>query len=274
MEKSHTSIETVALLQGLGIEEKPAQIYLAALQIGRGTISELARAAGIERTNLYDHLGSLIETGLIKETRSGKRSLYLPADPANLKNLISARQAKLEALLPNLASQFQQYTNKSSVVYYQGHEGIINLYEDYYRILKNLPKGTHFLVFAQNSEALEVFPELPKYIARRLKLGNHESRGIFPLSEQPRNRVKIDQEDMKNRTRYNIKTTDFKKYLADKYMPTNTILIFGRYVVSIDWKTMFASLTENPGLADTWGRLFDFTWDHLPADKASSAVVK
>jgi len=267
VEKLHTQSEAIKLLNGLGVEPKPAKIYLAALEIGRGTISELARASGIERTNLYDHLGSLIEAGLIKESRSGKRSIYIPSDPANLRHLMGDRQAKLDTLLPFLASQFQQHTNKSSVVYYQGHEGVLNLYEDYFKILKDLPKGVQFLVFSRNSEATEVFPELPSFIERRLKLKNHVSRGIFPASQQIRPGQKVNREDMTVRTRFNLQTTDEKRYIADKYMPISTVLVFDRYVVMIDWKTMFGSLTENPGLADTWAKLFDFTWDHLPSVK-------
>lgn len=264
MKNIHNTDQTIQILTGLGLEPKQAQIYIAALEKGGGSISDLARAAGIERTNVYYHIGRLLELGLLNEARTGKRSRYIASDPATFKELLVERTKELEAALPHLSAQFQRHSTKSAATYFEGRDGIISLYEAYYRILKSMPPNAHFMVITRNVTAVDALPDyLPKFVARRMKLPI-KTRGIFPVSEKLSPKQKIDPNDLAQVLRHNINTTKEKKYMPDKYMPESTVLIFGKHVVMVDWKNMFGSLVENQVLADTWSKFFEFAWDNLP----------
>ena len=57
-------------LQSFGLGEKETTVYIALLEIGKGTVSQISRKAGINRTTGYDILSSLANKGLV--TISGK----------------------------------------------------------------------------------------------------------------------------------------------------------------------------------------------------------
>ena len=61
----HDLIKELPLtLQSLGFSEKEATVYVALLELGRGTVTEIARRAGINRTTGYDILDSLAGKGV------------------------------------------------------------------------------------------------------------------------------------------------------------------------------------------------------------------
>jgi len=84
-------MELKKALNQIGLEEKEAEVYLAALELGPATIQDIARKSEINRTTVYQMLKNLKSQGLISETTSGKRKLILAAEPANLKRILKQR---------------------------------------------------------------------------------------------------------------------------------------------------------------------------------------
>ena len=71
-------------LQNLGLTEKEARIYLAALELGPSTVQEIAKKTGLIRTTVYNQIKILSEKGLLSELQEGKKRLIISQDPDRL----------------------------------------------------------------------------------------------------------------------------------------------------------------------------------------------
>lgn len=117
-------------LQTFGFTKKEATTYLALLELGEGTLADLARKACIRRTTLYDVVQSLKDKGLASTIRSGGRLLYLAEDPRTLDDRLDEQRSALSAMLPELLSMANALPRKPKVRFYEGIEGIKEVYRD------------------------------------------------------------------------------------------------------------------------------------------------
>lgn len=84
------------LLQQLGFSEKEISIYLAILENGKITPSQVAEITKIKRTTVYAIAKELIGRGVITEDQSGTTSYLLALPPTDLVNSIQKEEAELE----------------------------------------------------------------------------------------------------------------------------------------------------------------------------------
>jgi sugar-specific transcriptional regulator TrmB len=100
-------------MQNLGLQENEAKVYLALLELGRGTVSEISRIAKLNRTTAYDILERLALYGLSNRV-AGKKKIYVAEPPHRLKQYLEnkkraaeRRLAELDGLLPGLVSLYK-----------------------------------------------------------------------------------------------------------------------------------------------------------------------
>jgi len=110
----------------LGFHETEAKFYLAALELGQASVRDVARKAGISRTNAYDVFSRLLEQGLVVQVGgSSSRMMLIAAEsPEQLLELLERRRRKLDAVLPELKSLHNRSLTKPRICFYQGLEGI------------------------------------------------------------------------------------------------------------------------------------------------------
>ena len=96
-------------LQQLGLSEREAQVYYAALRLGKSTVEQIAREAKIIRTTTYTQIDHLMHMGLMSSFTEGKKTYYIAEDPQNLTRIIDQRKKQiadseqlLTSLLPDL----------------------------------------------------------------------------------------------------------------------------------------------------------------------------
>lgn len=111
-------------LKSIGLEEKEAKIYLAALELGATNIHDLAQKSGIKRSTVYEMLKKLEPMGLITESIKGKRKLYVASDPEKLKRSIKEKEQLLNQILPELKILNNTGATKPKITYYEGREGL------------------------------------------------------------------------------------------------------------------------------------------------------
>jgi sugar-specific transcriptional regulator TrmB len=85
-------------LQQLGLNEKEARVYVAALEFGPTTIAKIAQKSGIKRTTIYEFLTDMSARGLIVASITGKRTLYSAIGPEGLNKLIDRQQEIMKEL--------------------------------------------------------------------------------------------------------------------------------------------------------------------------------
>jgi sugar-specific transcriptional regulator TrmB len=136
-------------LQDIGLAEKEAKVYLAALEIGRATADQLAKQAKIVRPTTYVQLESLMKKGLMSTYQEGKKTYFAPESPELLRRLLlkqkddlTAKERDLTSLLPDLLRQFEGAGERPVVRFFPGKEGITAVREE---LLKTKDKNTYVL---------------------------------------------------------------------------------------------------------------------------------
>ena len=88
-------------LQQFGLDEKEATIYLANLEVGLSSAKEIAQKANIQRTYFYDISEKLIQVGIIKQFKKGKKRMFLAVEP---EKIIEMQEEKSQQLRDSLRS--------------------------------------------------------------------------------------------------------------------------------------------------------------------------
>lgn len=114
------------VLMDIGLHETEVRFYLAALELGQAPIRDIARKAGISRTNAYDVFSRLLAQRLVNEIpQSTDRSMLIMAEsPERVLEIVEERRQKLAAVMPELLSLHNRAPAKPKVRYYQGPDGI------------------------------------------------------------------------------------------------------------------------------------------------------
>ncbi len=117
-------------LTALGIDDKQAAVYLAALELGTATVGEVAKKSGVKRTSVYNFLPEMKQLGLISEIKKGRTSLVVPSDPQVLIVRAQENLKNIKSAIPELMGLFSLPAHKPKVKFYEGVEGIKTAYQD------------------------------------------------------------------------------------------------------------------------------------------------
>ena len=112
------------------LSPKEAKVYIAALELGSGSVQGIAGKAQIERTNAYDSIKSLVEKRLMSITTEGKKNLYVAEPPESLGRIIDEKRTELKDLIPELRSIHRTSEIKPTIRFYPGVEGWKTVYAD------------------------------------------------------------------------------------------------------------------------------------------------
>jgi HTH-type transcriptional regulator, sugar sensing transcriptional regulator len=149
-------MEQAKILSNLGLSDKEARVYLAALESGELLHKALADKAGIKRPTLYyEVLPSLIDKGLITETIKGKRKYLVAQDIQPFLESKKNQLERAEQLVPQLRSLLATATIKPKLLLFEGVEGIKKVWFDHLMHAQPILE----LVGIEN-----IHPDLQKYI--------------------------------------------------------------------------------------------------------------
>lgn len=156
-------------LQEIGLNEKEARVYLAALELGQSTVQDISKKSQVNRATAYFVIEALMRHGLMSSVHKGKKQYFMAADPVKLleivgteKEIISKREASIKKILPQLESVNNKVSNKPIVRYYEGKEGILTMLDEYIEYAK----GTISMAYSVD-ELNKVFSEEEKKKARQ-----------------------------------------------------------------------------------------------------------
>lgn len=115
-------------LKKIGLSANEAAVYIASLELGASSISEIARKAGIQRPQMYQIIDGLSEKHLISKAIMGKRSVYIAETPAKLKELLKEKLGLVDNILPELVALENISSLKPKIRYIEGVSGIKDAY--------------------------------------------------------------------------------------------------------------------------------------------------
>lgn len=111
-----------------GLSQKEAQVYLALLQLGPATASQVADKASLKRTTVYNILPQLCSQGYIVQSFEKKKRIYYIEDVHDLEKHLEEKRIALQALLPELEAMHCLFPHKPKVRYYEGVGGLRDFY--------------------------------------------------------------------------------------------------------------------------------------------------
>jgi predicted transcriptional regulator len=134
-----------SMLIDIGLTRSQARAYIALTLNGSLSPPELAQKTGETRTNAYTILDRLVDLGLAKKEDKGKKLRYRVENPVALESLVKKarddvlhREKLVKDSMPTLLNFFYTYSEQPGVRFFQGKDGIEEIYKDQLRTGKPL----------------------------------------------------------------------------------------------------------------------------------------
>lgn len=193
-------------LEEVGLSEKEAKVYLALLQVDRDTIPDLSKRTGVNRTTVYPVLESLQKKGLVSEVQEGKKVTYMAEPPERLETFVERQKvvfeekaARLKDMIPQIKSIQRESGERPVVKYFEGRDGAISAYEEFYTFDPNIEEEGYFIFNRDLLRQVFTDEELQKFLDIREKkkllptsVYNY-SQGEYPFTTKGIKRTRIDE---------------------------------------------------------------------------------
>lgn len=237
-------------LLSAGLSEKESTVYISLLTLGKGTVSIIARKAGINRTTGYDILGSLVEKGIVSVSGKKPKQEYVAESPETIKKYIlqeieNKKEAlkDVESIVPELTT-LHNVSGRPSVRFYEGTDGLRQVYED--TLTSREPIRAYATVDDMHKGLPNYFPE---YYKRRAGLGI-AIRAIVPGTEIGKDRKSQDAKEMRE-------TALVPK---DAYYFHPEINIYDNKVMIASWREKLGIIIESAEIADAMKKIYELAW--------------
>ena len=240
-------MEIKEVLEQVGIEGKKADVYLACLEMGGATAYLIAKKTCLKRPTTYDIINQLKKEGLVHKALKGHIKYYSPADPEVLLVKAKERETKIRSIMGGLQNLYNSPKIKPFIKYFEGKEGIKEMYED---SLRSLKKGDEILSYVGEDVYKDMPEYLDSYIQRRVEK-NIRIRGIYKESILGKKYMDKNQEQLR----------EVKLLPAKDFPLSNEIDIYKNKVTIANYGTeMFGMLIESEEIARAQKAIFELAW--------------
>lgn len=237
-------------LENIGFTKNEAGVYVALLELGRGTVAKIAERAGINRTTGYNLLSTLVQRGMVSSSGKGARQEYVAESPdrlvAYMKKEAEDLVANLSAassLVPELKS-IHNVSERPKVRFYEGKEGLESVYED------TLTSHETIRAYAAVDDMHKTLPDyFPKYYQRRVKEGI-VIRAIIPATDIGKDRAEKDRAEMR----------ETALVPTDRFSFTPEINIYDNKVMIASWREQLGIIIESAEIADAMKKIYELSW--------------
>ena len=244
------NLELKKTLEYIGFSEKEILVYLALLSLGKGTVTQISRKAGINRPTGYHILDSLELKELVKVSGKEPKQEYVAESPDQiekflLKKIENDQSYIKEArkIIPELKSM-HNVVDRPKVLFYEGKEGLEKVYED------TLTSHESIRAYASVGDMHTGLPGyFPEYYKRRAKKGI-AIRAIIPNTEAGLERKTFDKEEMRE-------TALVPK---DSFYFSPEINIYDDKVMIASWKEKLGIIIESAEIADAMKKIYELAW--------------
>ena len=222
------------ILVKAGFSKNESAILLALFELGKGTVSQITRKAGLNRTTGYDILDSLVSKGLASVSGKEPKQEYLVESPDKILvmfedelNETNKKISDIKKIIPTLKS-IHNVAGRPKVRFYEGVSGLKDVYED------TLTSHEEILAYAnvdQMHQALTGY--FPKYYERRAGKGI-PIRAIIP--DSPIGKFRAGEDEKEKRTTVLVP--------IDKYNFSPEINIYDNKIMIASWKEKLGIIIE------------------------------
>lgn len=235
-------------LTNIGLSEKAAQVYLAALDLGEATIQQLAKRSGLIRTTIYYTLNELVDFGALVETKRDKKVYYIPQNPQTILKQARGNLQKFEEALPELENRMHSAYNRPRIYFLHGPSGFKQMWE---KVLNSADKKFDIITSAENLSNFVSEKYILEEIIQTKKQLDIKSRQLIVDSQSARRIIAKD-----------FKENRVSKLLPPTYRLPSTIIICKNFVSFISPRHEdFLIIIEGESIVKTHQGLFNALWD-------------
>lgn len=235
------------VLDELGIHKTKAEVYLAALELGRAKVRVIADKVSIPRTTANEVLEQLAKKGLVIKIHQGRTLIFEAEPPTKLKLLLKEQEHKLDEVLPELKLLFNSAGFRPRIRFYEGVEGMKEVFKDTLTVKNKLLRGILSMEDLYRTPGKKYMDE---YVDKRISTGIKlqvirseikEVEETWPSSQNENREL-----------RYAPKNMIFPMTI---YLYDNKVGIIGTK------KENFGIIIESEDLFHTLNNFFEITWD-------------
>jgi len=238
-------------IEKLGLTDKETHVYMASLELGEASITDIAKRSGLKRTTAHLAAGQLIMLGLLSETIKGKRRVVAPVHPRRLLELARLRASQIEDNMGELVALYNLPKEKPKIQVFEGQEGMRALYHDLYQSLNNKEEALWFT----RIDALNLFPEvITEHMNLLRRLRNPKMRELN--YDNPAGR----------KWAQDIKPFQGKNHFI-RLLPAglefgfcDNLIFQNRLVIFSLKKDLFVTMIESEEIVKTYRALFEAAW--------------
>ena len=234
-------------LQNFGFSEKETDVYIALLELGKGSVTEISRKAGINRTTGYDILNTLTNKGVVSVSGKEPKQEYAAEPPESITTYLKREAEKIadsikksEEIAHDL-TLLHAYKNRPKIRFYEGKEGLQHVYED------TLSSSETIRAYASVEDVHSTLPNyFPAYYKRRAAKGI-SIRAIFPHTPEAEKLINHNEEEKRETV----------LVPADKFNFSPEINIYDNKVMIADWREKLGIIIESQEIADAMKKTYE-----------------
>lgn len=250
--------EVKKLVEGIGLSEKEAEVYLSLLSFDYLKVADLAKKVDIHRVALYAVLDDLIQKGLANKFKKGGATFFSALSPKQLLSYIDREREELEAsygkqrqlleeIIPKMESIRFEHSDKPHVRFFEGEKGMREAYED------TLTSKEVILAYANVQTMHEALPSFfPNYYKRRTE-AKVAIRAIMPSNSASLKRGTQDQPELRQ-----------SRFLPAGKLFSPEVNIYDNKVLIASWTEKMAIIIESKEFADLQKEIYEQVWNSLP----------
>lgn len=255
VKKLITSMEINPTLLEIGLNKKEALILETLLGEVELPVAEIAQKTTLKRPTAYAILEELFKKGLVDKYDKNLKTYFRAQHPLKIREFLTneaaklkTSEAKLEAILPALISQFNLVQHRPGLHFYEGIEGIKKVYED---TLKQ-PTTIYALVATEQPH-----PEIGRwvrevYVKRRLR----QKIKAYVIASSALEAAEYQKLDTKELRETIIVPKDQFPFEIEIDIYADSKVAF----ISYQTKELIGVIMESPAIYKTMKAFFDLAW--------------
>ena len=236
-------------LKILGLTDNEITVYLAILESGKCSGTQIRKQTGITNSRVYAAIDTLIAKGVITYEKQPKGKVYSALDPGLLKGLMEEKQKKILECIPFLKRLQQKEKAKTETAVFEGLQGFKTALSN---LVEECPVGETLLIIGFSNQAYK-----NEKLAALL-------RDINKISIKKKHNFKMILDDKSNKfykRRKEEKISEIR-FMGKNFQSPAAIDIFQDKVYILLWdENPYAFTIKNKNIAEGFKTYFYFLWD-------------
>lgn len=235
------------VLNNLGLDGKKADVYLICLEKGGATAYEIAKTVGLKRPTVYDILYNLTKEGLVYLVLKKGVNYFYPSDPERILHKLKEKEKMFSLALPLFKELYTSPKTKPNIRYFEGADGIKEMYSDSLRSLKN---NDEILLYCGEDILKYLQGYADEYVKERVKKGI-KIRGIYKKTPEIVQYMPNNEKELRQ-----VKILEEKDFSL-----SNEINIYKNKIAIASYgQEMFGMLIESEEIFKAQKAIFELAW--------------